>query len=140
MHALTENCKVVRVASPQLKDNGAAAVAYCDCAGYNHATLLLVVGTMDIECDAKLTECDTSGGSYTDITAAAITQLAADDDDKVVAIEVDLTKNRKRYLKPVITAGDGTNGVYLAAMIILSRADKAPVTAALAGLAERVSV
>ncbi len=140
MHALTENSKVIMVASPQLKDNGAAVVAYADRAGYNHATLLLFVGALDIEVDAKLQECDTSGGSYTDITDAAITQVADTGDDTVYAIEVDLTGPRKRFLKPVITVGDGSTGAYVAAAIILTRGAASPANAAGAGLAERISV
>jgi hypothetical protein len=140
MHALTENCKVVTVCQPQLKDNGAATVTYADCKGWDHATFVLLNGTVDTTTDAKLQECDTSGGTYADITGAAITQLSATDDDKIAAIEVDLTKLRKRYLKPVITAGDGTTGCYVAAVIILTRGEASPANAAAAGLAERVSV
>lgn len=140
MHALTENSKAVLVASPQIKDNGAAVVTYCDCAGWNHATLLLMLGTIDIEVDAKLQESDASGSGYADITGAAITQVADTGDDTIYAIEVDLTGPRKRYLKPVITVGDGTNGAYLGAVIVLTRGDKSPVDAAAAGLAERISV
>ena len=139
MHELFTDAKAGLVASPQLKDNGAATVAYVDTLGYAHATFLLLLGAIDIECDAKLTESDVSGSGYADITDAAITQLDGDDDDKMVAIEVSLT-GRKRYLKPVITVGDGSAGAYLAAVVILTRGEQSPANAAAAGLAELVKV
>lgn len=141
MHTLFENAKIVPVASPQLKDNGAAAVTYADCEGWNHATLLIAAGAIDTTLDAKLQECDTSGGSYADISGAAITQVAADGDDTLMAIEIDLTAGvRKRFLQPVITAGDGAVGCHLAAFIILTRGSASPANAAAAGLAELVKV
>ncbi len=140
MHALTENGKVVAVAQPQLKNNGAAVVAECDCSGWNHATFILNLGATDTTVDAKLQESDVSGSGFGDITGAAITQLSGTDDDKAVAIEVDLTGPRKKYLKPVITVGNGSTGAQVAANIVLTRGDKSPANAAAAGLAERVSV
>jgi len=141
MHNLFENAKVGLVCSPQLKDDGAATVTYIDTKGWDHATFLLATGAVDIELDAKVQECDTSGGTYADITDAAITQLDADDDDVMAAIEIDLTAGvRKRYLKPVITAGDGTTGCYVAGVVILTRGEASPANAAGAGLAELVKV
>jgi len=139
MHTIFESMKIVAVCQPQLKDNGAATVTYCDTKGFNHATFILNAGTIDAVLDAKLTECDTYNGQYADIAGAAITQIAANGDDRIVAIEVKLT-GRKRFLQPVITSGDGVNGALVAANIILSRAEASPANAAAAGLAELLKV
>jgi len=139
MRTLFENAKVGLVASPQLKDNGAATVTYIDTKGWDHATFILAAGAIDITLDAKVQECDTSGGSYADITGAAITQIAADGDDTVYAIEIKLA-GRKRFLQPVITAGDGSTGCYLAALVVLTRGEASPANAAGAGLAELIKV
>lgn len=140
MNQLFNNCKVGIVAAPQLKDNGAAVVAEIDTKGYTHATFLLIAGAIDTTLDAKVQECDASGGTFADITSASITQLSATDDNKMAAIELELGGPRKRFLKPVITAGDGSTGCYLAAIVILSKAETAPTTATLAGLAELVKI
>ena len=52
--------------------------------------------------DAKLQECATSGGSYTDVSGAAITQLTADSKLAVIRVE-GLGISRLRYLKLLIT-------------------------------------
>lgn len=55
---------------------------------------LSVGGQSGTTLDVKMTECDTSGGSYTDITGAAFTQVGA------ALSEQDLFfKQSKRYLK-----------------------------------------
>ena len=141
MHTLFQNSKVVLVANPQLKDNGAATVTYADAKGWDHATLLIATGAMDIALNGKLQESDASGSGYADITGAAITEVADTGDGTMMAIEVDLTAGvRKRFLQPVLTAGDGSTGVYVAAVIILTRGEASPATAAGAGLAELVKV
>jgi len=132
--------KSVLVCGPLLKDNGAATVTYADTAGFNRATFLLAVGATDITLDAKLTECATSGGNYADITGAAVTQITALGDDKVYAIEVSMRGSRLRYLKPVITVGDGTLGANVCGVILLRGGHDSLYNAAAAGLAELVKV
>lgn len=134
-HEMFSQAKAVLVCSPILRNSGAFTVTYADTAGFNRATFLFMYGASDITCDAQLQECDTSGGTYVNITGAAITQLSATDDGKMVAIEVNLA-GRKRYLKPVTTAGAGTLGVNGCAVILLHQTDSAPTTATEAGLAE----
>lgn len=98
-----------------------------DCLGFSH----LQVGAQhgDFASGAtmawKLTECDTSGGSYTDVTGAAYT--ASGTDSALKLFEVDL-RSRKRYLKLVGTYG-GTGNAPVAAFAVkhnpdnMSRAD-----------------
>jgi len=89
----------------------------------------------------KVEECDTTGGSYTDVSGAALADAIADDEDgKLFAIDIDLTKSHKRYMQwNALHAGDGTNGVNACAIAILSRPDgNSPANAAGMGLTEHV--
>ena len=97
----------------------------------------MLQGATDIAMTAlKLTECETSGGSYTDITGATFsggldtdgTTLAlpsATDDDQIPKFEVNMDK-RMRFIKVVATFGDGTVGGYVAAVARLSELSKVP--------------
>jgi hypothetical protein len=134
-----------------IKDNAAFVAAEIDCLDFDCALVLISLGATDIAMAAlSLQECDTTGGSFADVTGtvwgtaaniagATSTLPAAGDDNKVFAIEVDCRK-RKRFLKLAATAGDGSAGTYLSAVAILSRGDIAPVTAAQRGAAEILRV
>lgn len=68
----------------------------------------------------KLTECDTSGGSYTDIADGTASTLAASAsaNDNLVSI-ITATKRTKRYVKcAVVTAGGGTPSVPVTAFVM----------------------
>jgi len=78
--------------------------------------------------DAKLQECDTSGGTYTDVTDGAITQITAVDTDGRVSAKL---TGLKRYLKVVSTValtGGSTPTIGLKADIILGGAKVEPTT------------
>jgi len=67
--------------------------------------------------DFKVTECATSGGTYTDISGKSITQLTTDDDDKqaIVEVAVDELGSGKRYLKGALqTATAGSDAAVIA--------------------------
>ena len=140
-----QNMKMGLLVPPQLKDNGAfAGNVYIDTAGWGHLRVLLIVGTTDIAITAasKIEECDTTGGSYTDVSGAALADaISATEDDKLFAIDIDLTKSHKRYMRiNAPTAGDGTVGVNFAAIGILSRPDgNGPANAAGMGLTELIT-
>ena len=140
-----QNAKFLRVVSPEaIKDDGSYTSQAVDCNGADYAEIIVQLGATDIAMAAlKMTECDTSGGSYTDITglvfgtstntAGSTSSLpAATDDDKFFVFQMDL-RYRKRYLKIVATNGDGTVGGFLVAIARLSRLEQSPKTAALAG-------
>jgi len=141
--------KVVLALPPQLKDNGDfAGNAYVDTSGWGHVRFLWAVGTLDIaigstaEGDApKIEECDTPGGGYTDVTGAALADaIAADEDDSFFAIDVDLRKTHKRYMRANAPhAGDGAVGANLCIIAILSDPQIAPDSASEQGLAEHIS-
>ena len=132
--------KKVLLVPPQLKDNGVpSGLTYVDTAGWEHVEFEFVIGTTDIATTAapKITECETAGGSYTDVTGAALADaISATEADSIFLISVDLTKAHMRYMKPSITAGDGTAGTNLCVIATLSRPIDAPRTAAQRGLAE----
>lgn len=134
---------------PQIKDDGDFANnAYVDTAGWGHLRVLFIMGDTDIaagstdESTAPLVEeCDTYDGSYTAVSGAALAAvLSANADNQLHAIDIDLTKSHKRFMRVQAPhAGNGTNGVNMAILAILSRPEgNAPDTAALRGFTAQV--
>lgn len=125
------------IAPAAILDNTSATVTAVDCAGYGYLEVIVQLGATDIAITAlKLTECDTSGGSYTDITGAtfdggsnvdgtALALPSATDDDQVHVFQVKLD-GRKRYVKPVCTFGNGSVGGFVSATARLSNASFLP--------------
>jgi len=117
-----QNASVVNTLPPgAIVDNTDWTFTAIDMQGYGSCLILLTLGATDIAMAAlKLTECDTSGGSYTDVPSAdfAATLPSATDDNKVVAWYVTMTGNRKRFLKPAATAGNGSLGTYLSGVAL----------------------
>ncbi|MBN2270008.1 MAG: hypothetical protein JXN61_05295 [Sedimentisphaerales bacterium] len=142
--------KTVILLRPQLKNNGAFANnTYVDFAGWNHARFLFVVGDTDAAVGSGddstppfIEQCDTTGGDYTPITDAELSAvIGTGDDNKLFAIDVDLTKSHKRYGRVnAPTAGTGSNGANLAILCQLSKGAIAPHDAAGMGLEELVTV
>jgi hypothetical protein len=142
-----QGMKTVILLRPQLRNNGVFANnTYVDLSEWNHARFLFIVGDTDVIIGSTNTstppfveECDTTDGGYTAITDAALSAvIGAGDDNKVYAIDVDLTKTHKRYGRVnAPTAGNAT-GANLAILCILSRGAKSPLNAAGMGLAELV--
>jgi len=121
-----EGCKFGLLAPPELKDNGAlAGITYIDTFGYGHLRVLIQTGVIDAATSAAplLQHCDTTDGTYAAITNAALADALADgEDDQLHAIDVDLTTgSTKRYIKCLMTAGNGTTGTYACILGILSR-------------------
>lgn len=81
-----------------------------DCLEYRYAIVDYLLGDCATNpTELKLTECDTSGGSYTDVTGSIgdtdFTIPAADgSNNQCVRFVVDLC-GKKRYLKPAVTTG-----------------------------------
>ena len=132
-------------------NNTTIAATAVDTLGFDYATIVVQLGATDIALSAfKLTECDTSGGSYTDVTGAIFgtsvndtgstsTLPSATDDNKLFVFSVDC-RARKRYLKLAATVGNGSTGAYMSAIAILSRGEQGTRTAAEANLSQRVIV
>ncbi len=133
---------------PQLKDDGdLAGNTYFDTIGCASLLVLIHVGTVDAALGSTaegtavvLEECDTSGGSYTEITGAALADAIADDEDNsLFGIHLDLARSHKRYVRiKAPHAGDGTNGVNASAIAIGFPVDPVPFNAAGMGLAELI--
>jgi len=144
-----QNTKIANLCYPQLKDDGDLAdQTYVDTLGWGHARFVIMMGNTDITLGStaegtapKIEECDTSGGTYSDVSGAALADsVAADEDGKIFAIDVDLTKSHKRYMQwNTLHAGNGSTGVNACAFVILSRPEgNGPVSAADMGLTEHI--
>ena len=128
-----EQEKVVILVPPQLDTAAApASLTYIDTLGYSHLRVEYIIGANDIATTAapKLQSCTASGGTYADISGAALAAaISATDDGKVFAIDVDLTKSVdaagaaiERYIKTLITCGTtSTAGTALCVLGRLSR-------------------
>lgn len=138
--------KFVLVLAPAAKlDNATAPTNVIDTKGFGFARIFVVLGDTDIALTAlKLQEADAASDattltSGTDITGTRFGTDANDtgstsalptatDDNKAYCFEVDL-KGRKRYLKPVITVGDGTTGAFVTCFALLGHGDQVPTKA-----------
>lgn len=146
-----QRTKVVRVISPNLQNNGTPTSQAVDTLGYRQAKIIAHLGDTDIALSAlKITECDTSGGTYTDITGLRVGTDAgiggttsslpgSTDDNKFWEFDIDL-RGRKRYLKAVLTVGSGSTGAYNTVLAVLSRPEDAPDTATERGCADVLRV
>jgi hypothetical protein len=151
------NVKWVQVLAPAAAvNNASASPAVIDTRGYSYLELIVELGATDTALTAlEIQESDTNtantfvpvtgliyGTSQTlavnsAVTAWGVTQLqlansslpTANSGDSQWLFNVDL-KGRKRYIQPVLTAGTGTNGAYLAAIGRLSNDEVAPSTPA----------
>lgn len=139
---------------PQLKDDGDfAGNTYVDTVQngcrWGHLRVAFLVGTVDAaigstaEGTAPLVEeCDTTDGTYTDVTDAALADaIGATEDDSIFVIDISLMSGHKRYMQVQAPhAGNGTTGCNLAITGTLTKPDVTPDSAALAGLAEHIVV
>lgn len=131
------NTKPVWLLDTVALDNVSATIAYIDTlyngVSFRQAVFIIRLSATDIALSAlKVQESDSSGTGYTDITAtvaggAGFALPTATDDNKTYLIEVSF---KKRYLKLVITAGDGSTGATVSALVVLDN----PQSAALADL------
>jgi len=125
-----ETMKFVNMVSPTsatLAASAALTVAnLVDTKGWGHLRVLFVCGDIAVASSAapKLQMCDTTDGSFADITSAALAAaILTTSDGYMYAIDVDLTKGTiKRYVQPLATKQtDSTTGSGLAVLGILSR-------------------
>ncbi len=117
-----ELIKTVVMVGPQLANDGPFANnTAVDTRGYTRLRAEFIVGGTDVAVGSGddstppfLEECDSLEGDYTPIEDAELSAvIGADDDGKVFAIDVNLVKAHKRFVRvndP--TAGDST-GAYM---------------------------
>jgi hypothetical protein len=121
---------------------------YVDTQGWSHVRFLFTTGALAAGVGSTaagtaplIEECDTTGGSYTAVSSAALADAISDsEDDSMFAIDVDLTKSRKRYMR--VQAPDaGAGACLLCIHAILSKKDSGAFggAAAESGLAEKIS-
>lgn len=144
--------KIVALVQPQaIKDDAlfvgsvGSTPAYCDCSGWNSARVVFQIGSIDATI-AKMNvyECDTSGGTYTEIAGAdfvadTTSEPGASDDNKIYSVYLDMRK-QMRYLEVELQAGDGAAGTYATAFVILSDPDIAPNSASERGDAASIFI
>ena len=138
--------KTVGMISPLLHDNVTATKVEVDTKDFKFARIVLYLGATDIALSAlKLEESDSTGTGYSDITStvfgtatdssgAATTLPSATDDGKFYHFDVDL-RGRKRFLRMVATAGDGSLGANMAAWCDLYGGSITPTNATSRGAA-----
>ena len=131
-----QSMKVVTLLQPETKNNGDFTNnTYVDTQGWGHLRVLFVTGVITASAPIGSTaegtaplveECDTA------VTGAALADAIADDeDDKRFAIDIDLNKTHKRYMRVQAPhCGDGTPGASLCILGILSRPNIGPKDAA----------
>jgi len=143
-----QNTKIVDIGFAEaLIDNASLTTAAVDLKGWDYCQVFVRVGTTDIAMTAcKIQDCDTSGGSYSDVTGliwgtsensagSTSTLPSATDDGSYFVFDIDCRKV-DRFIDLVATNGDGTAGGFLSAFAILSRGESTPVTASERGAAE----
>ena len=97
-----------------------------DTAGFDGCVFIVPLGALvaGAVTSIKVQQCDTSGGSYSDLTGSAQT-IADTDDDKLVY--VDVFRPREQYLKLVVDRGT-SNATVGGVQAILYSAGSCPVT------------
>lgn len=97
-----------------------------DTLGFEDCLVILDTGTANTGLSTcKITECDTSGGSYTDITGAAFTAITTSNDVALYVGRINLEK-RKRYLQfSYVSAGTVTDATCI---FLLTSGQVVPVT------------
>jgi hypothetical protein len=131
----------------KFKNNGAfGGNTYIDTLGLSAILFLIdlgttdvIVGSTDTSTPLYIEQCDTTGGTYTAVTSAALAAvLASTGDSKLRAIYIDLAKSHKRYMRVnAPTAGNAT-GANLNITAIGFPSDQMPKSAAEMGLEELI--
>lgn len=129
MRDLYNNISVVQASAPAVATASVTSSAI-DLQGFERVAVIFAVGATgdtlsgSIYWTLKLTECDTSGGSYTDVVLADLHNAAAtvvidsnSEDETAVKFGY---KGSKRYLKAVATqTGTHTNGTPIGVLALL---------------------
>lgn len=104
--------------------------------GINSVLAVAITGNVAADMTGLLvTECETSGGTYTTVTGAAFTSpTAAAGDNKAYAALIPMGGLRKRYLK--ISATGGAGATLVCGLILGERANQTPSSATERGLQE----
>lgn len=128
---LSTALKTIRLKVDGTNYTGAAGTTdltseYVDTQGYEGARFICGFGaiTSTAVTSTKVQQCDTSGGTYADLTGTA--QTVADDDDNQVTV-TEIVRPRERYLKHVVDRGTA-NAVVDFLLVELFGPMKSPTT------------
>lgn len=127
------NIDVKRSISPvSVSDNTAQTGQVVDRQGYDSLTYVIAIGSV-ADADATFTvllqECDTSGGTYTDVADAdligteALASFQFDDDNECRKLGY---KGAKRYTKLTITPANNASAALVSAVAILGHPRLSP--------------
>lgn len=114
MNWLHERAGVVATIDAKDQNNQSGVLSDAiDMSKWSEIMAILNCGDVDNTFDLKLTEAATSGGSYSDITGKAITQLAAhatNNDGKlcIISLKAEEMSAGKQFVKASLTVGNGT--------------------------------
>jgi len=146
-----EKQKFVLMLPPVSATGGAhSGNTYVDTEGWGHLRVLIITGSLganagstDSSTAPKLEECDTSGGSYSDVASAALASVltGTTENNMLFAIDVNLNKSHKRYMR-VNAPTAGAGACLLSIVGILSDRIAGPPFgggATAAGLQEKIS-
>jgi len=145
LRSMLKHIKTGLCLPPELKNNGSfTGNTYFDTLGLSGVIFLIGTGVTDaaIGSTAESTpplveECDTTNGSYTAVTSAAMAAVIPATASKMNGIFVDLTKKHKRYMQVQAPhSANGTTGANLCIMAIGFPSSQMPNSAAEMGLVE----
>jgi hypothetical protein len=101
---LSDRCKIVIASTTTLGAAAATTItsSAVDTAGFDGCLFIVPLGTIvsGAATSVKVTQCDTTGGSYADLTGTNQT-IADTDDDKLVY--VDVVRPQEQFLKLVVS-------------------------------------
>jgi hypothetical protein len=99
---LSEGAKITVVA-PVTAGTSTITGSALNMAGFDGVLFLVSLGTPATDNTVKITQCDTSGGSYADLTGTSVGASATD-----TPLIVDLKYPREQFLKYVVTRATST--------------------------------
>lgn len=133
-----QRAKYVSAINPAaILDDTSATATVIDARDAAYVEIVLQLGATDIALAAlKVQECDTSGGSYTDISGATfdggadtdggtLALPSATDDGQTCVFQINMI-GRKPFLKVVATFGNGSTGGFIAGVARLSQLGLVP--------------
>jgi hypothetical protein len=114
---LSERLALVATIDPQLVDNTSVNSDWASMQHLRRILFTLLLGATDTTVNAKLQwATDASGSDAEDIPGKAITQMGATQDNKQAQLEIGAAEmGAFRFVRLVVTVGDGTSGAYVAA-------------------------
>ena len=133
MRSIFDAVKNIRAIDP-IAASAAQTSATIDTKGFNSGGVVVVNGVAtgspsSYTIDAKVQHCDTSGGSYTDVAGASITQIIADSNIATIRLS-GFGTSLKRYIKIIVTpalTGGSSPKALIGATVQLGRAEREPV-------------